>query len=94
MDQKLLFVQACERSQLSMTELCNAFGIARKTGYKWFGRYKQLGAAGLQEVSRAPVAHPNAVEREVVDLITEARRWRPRWGPKSFSSTSRPNGQR
>lgn len=84
MDQKLLFVQAFERAQLTMTELCNAFGIARKTGYKWVARYKQSGAAGLQELSRAPLFHPNAVDRPVADLITETRRWRPRWGPKKL----------
>ena len=24
----------------SMTELCEAFGVSRKTGYKWIGRFQ------------------------------------------------------
>jgi putative transposase len=84
MDQKLMFVQACERGELSMTELCDAFGIARKTGYKWLRRYKDQGPQGLEELSRAALYHPNAVERQVEDLITETRRWRRNWGPKKL----------
>jgi putative transposase len=84
MDQKVLFVRACERGNVTMSELCEAFGIARKTGYKWLGRYKEQGALGLEESSRAPRVHPNASKQMAVDLITELRRERPRWGPKKL----------
>ncbi len=33
------FVDACIEKQAGMTELCRRFGISRKTGYKWLGRY-------------------------------------------------------
>jgi transposase len=32
-----------------MTELCEAFAIARETGYVWLRRYRQSGIAGLLE---------------------------------------------
>ena len=32
-------------------------GISRKTGYKWLGRYRCEGAAGLVERSHAPLRH-------------------------------------
>ena len=30
-----------------MTALCAAYGISRKTGYKWLGRYREEGPGGL-----------------------------------------------
>jgi putative transposase len=67
-----------------MSEVCEAFGVSRKTGYKWLARYQTHGAIGLEELSRAPHDHPNATEHQVADLITELRRERPRWGPKKL----------
>jgi putative transposase len=90
MDQKLMFVRACKRGALNMTELCASFGIARKTGYKWLARFKERGPMGLEEDSRASKTHPNAASSVAVDLITELRRARPRWGPKKLLAHLRP----
>lgn len=79
-----MFVTAHQREKVSMTELCAAFGIARKTGYKWLSRYAELGVEGLKELSRATHTHLNAVEPAVVDLIAETRRAWPSWGPKKL----------
>ena len=38
MDEKLGFVLARHRGEGPMTALCAAYGISRKTGYKWLGR--------------------------------------------------------
>lgn len=38
MDQKTLFIADCLRQRLSMTELCEQYGINRQTGYKWIDR--------------------------------------------------------
>lgn len=54
MDEKLLFIADHLRSGISFTELCQRYGISRKTGYKWVERYRQLGVKGLQEQSRRP----------------------------------------
>ncbi|MBA2436691.1 MAG: helix-turn-helix domain-containing protein [Chthoniobacterales bacterium] len=40
--------------RFTMAELCESFGISRKTGYKWKGRYEAQGMAALEEWSRAP----------------------------------------
>jgi putative transposase len=84
MDQKMLFVRACQGGRMNMSELCEAFGISRKTGYKWLARYQTHGVVGLEELSRAPRTHPNATDDSVVALLTELRRERPRWGPKKL----------
>lgn len=54
MDEKLSFVGDCLRGAFPMVSLCEAYGISRKTGYKWLGRHRELGPEGLLERSRAP----------------------------------------
>jgi transposase-like protein len=36
----------------AVSALCREFGISRKTGYKWAGRYFELGVADLADLSR------------------------------------------
>ncbi len=42
----------------AMSEVCRAFGISRKTGYKIFERYKEHGLEALTDRSRRPVRRP------------------------------------
>jgi putative transposase len=67
-----------------ITDLCEAFGVSRKTGYKWLDRYDQLGLEGMQEVSRAPHRHPNAVAEEIETAIITLKQQRPKRGPKKL----------
>ncbi|MGH6636674.1 MAG: helix-turn-helix domain-containing protein [Gammaproteobacteria bacterium] len=60
-----------------MTQLCDDFGISRKTGYTWWRRYEAAGVDGLKERSRAPLSHPNAVKAAVVALLLQARQQHP-----------------
>jgi transposase len=75
MNERLIFVAEIQRSERSMTQLCEDFGISRKTGYKWWRRYEAAGVDGLKERLRAPLSHPNAVKAAVVGLLLQARRW-------------------
>jgi transposase-like protein len=43
MDQKTQFIADYLRRSLSVTELCEHYGISRKTGYKWIERYEHGG---------------------------------------------------
>ena len=56
-----------------MTGLCREYGISRKTGYKWLGRYLSEGAAGLRERSHAPLRHGQAHNVGVVQAVLELR---------------------
>src|SRR5258708_19535232 len=58
MDERLQFV-ARHLAGESMTELCRAFGISRKTGYKIFDRYQECGVQGLTDRSRRPYRYPH-----------------------------------
>jgi transposase len=82
MDQKTQFIADYLRQQLSMTELCELYGISRKSGYKLIDRYLQYGPQGLEERSRKPGSHPNETPAQVVQAIVEARQRHPSWGAK------------
>ena len=81
MDERMGFVAARLRGFGTMSEDCEAFGISRKTGYKWMARYAVDGPAGLAERSHAP-HHPGGVTPEALrERIIALRRARPTWGP-------------
>jgi len=46
MDEKVRFIGALRAQEESMTELCERFGISRKTGYKLYRRYHSGRGAG------------------------------------------------
>ncbi len=67
-----------------MTVLCESYGISRKTGYKWVGRYLSDGASGLEDRSRAPRRHGRRMAPELAEAIIALRRDRPYWGPRKL----------
>jgi len=84
MDQRTQFIARVLAGEDEMTVLCREYGISRKTGYKWLGRYLSEGAAGLRERSHAPLRHGQAHDVAVVQAVLELReRWR-HWGPKKL----------
>ena len=82
MNERLIFVAEIQRSERSMTQLCEDFGISRKTGYKWWRRYEAAGVDGLKERLRTPLSHPNAVKAPVVGLLLQARQQHPSLGAR------------
>src|ERR1051325_5459502 len=73
MDQKTQFIADYLRKRLSITELCELYGISRKTGYKFIDRYLRLGPQGLEELSRRPVSCPNRTPAHIEQAIVAAR---------------------
>ena len=55
MKERMRFVTDWERDLYSMVELCERYGVSRKTGYKWIARYEREGPDGLHERSRIGV---------------------------------------
>lgn len=84
MDQRTQFIADYLRESLNITELCDRYGVSRKTGYKWIDRYLHLGPAGLEEHSRRPSRSPKATSEEIVSAILETRRRHPTWGAKKL----------
>ena len=84
MDEKVRFIGDYRRELLSVSELCDRYGISRKTGYKWIDRYEAGGAACLQDLSRRPHCCPHRTPHEITEALLEARRRHPRWGAKKL----------
>src|ERR671910_898473 len=86
MDQKTQFIADYLRKRLSITGLCELYGISRKTGYKFIDRYLRLGPQGLEEFSRRPASCPNRTPKYIEQAIVMARQRHPSWGAKKLLS--------
>jgi putative transposase len=84
MDERMLLIGEYLKGERAMAELCREFGVSRKTAYKWVGRYKEDGPAGLADKSRAPLSHPARLDTIVVEALLEARRAHPHWGARKI----------
>jgi len=84
MDERMRFVVEHLGGEFSMSELCDRYEISRQTGYKWIGRYREEGAAGLVDRSRAAKVHGRATPAAICDLIVALREARPSWGPRKI----------
>jgi len=78
------FVQDALRRVVPVTELCRAYGISRKTGYKFLRRYHALGAVGLTDQSRRPHRSPTALDPPLLQRLLEAHERHPYWGPRKL----------
>ncbi|SDK39989.1 Helix-turn-helix domain-containing protein, partial [Mesorhizobium muleiense] len=84
MDERLRFVVECLAGDETMTQLCADFGVSRKIGYKWLGRYREFGPEGLHDRPRAPLNHGRATAVDLVERIVAAKEAHPLWGPKKI----------
>jgi putative transposase len=79
MDERVRFVARLLDGE-KMASLCRSFGISRKTGYKIFERYKEMGLEGLTDRSRRPYRHANQLPHQIETLIVSLKREQPNWG--------------
>src|SRR5215468_860038 len=83
MDERLRFVAQLLDGE-PMSEVCRAFGISRKTGYKIFNRYKDYGLEALTDRSRRPIRYANQLPSQVEALILTLKRDKPHWGARKI----------
>ncbi len=81
---RMEFIVACETEKYTFTELCELFGVSREIGYKWLRRFREEGIDGLKNRSRAPKSCPHRVDDATTEMLLEARRKHPTWGPKKL----------
>jgi transposase InsO family protein len=84
MEQRERFIADLKFGLFSMLELCARYGVSRKTGYKWIGRFEEEGRHGLGDRSRAPKTCPHRIDPLVARTICDARRRHTTWGPKKI----------
>jgi len=82
--QRQEFVRLAEAEGFSMTELCQRFGVSRKTGYKWLRRWKAEGFSGLTDRSRRPKKSQGRTDPKVELAIVDLRTQHPCWGGRKL----------
>lgn len=80
-DERMRFMIAVGEEEDLFSAVCRRFGVSRKTGYKWLGRYEEAGVTGLADRSRAPHRHPREVTAEIAEQCLAVRWAHPTWGP-------------
>jgi hypothetical protein len=89
MDERLKFI-ARRLDGERMAGLCREFGISRKTGYKIFSRYNEIGLEGLTDRSRRPYRHANQLPTQIETLIVRLKQDKPSWGRPKDQGTAGP----
>jgi len=79
MDERVRFIARLLDGE-KMAVLCDEFGISRKTGYKIYQRYKDIGTRGLTDRSRRPHRHANQLPMPVEKAIVRLKKEYPSWG--------------
>ena len=76
------FVREVREGEANVSALCRAYGISRKTGYKWLKRAEQ--GMSLANESRTPKRITGKTETRMEELIVKSRKEHPSWGPKKL----------
>src|SRR5271156_1212544 len=84
MDERMRFIWEQEGGLDTMTDLCEAYSIARETGYYWLRRYREGGVAALEDRRRAPRQHPNQTPEKIQEAVLALRRAHMSWGPRKL----------
>lgn len=79
-------VKALLRGEQSVSGWCRAFGISRKTAYKWLRRFTAGGRRELSDHPRRPHRVPLRMERKWIQRIAQTRRRHRHWGPKKIQT--------
>jgi len=86
MNERNALIEEYFENECSVSELARQYGVSRKTVHKWIRRFKENGSAGLEELSRAPRHHPNALSQEMEVRILEWKAKKPSWGAPKIHS--------
>lgn len=68
----------------NVQELCRRWGVSSTAAYKWLGRYRLEGAAGLEDRSRRPLTSPGRTDEAMEALVLSIRRDHPTWGGRKI----------
>lgn len=84
MEKRKEFVLKALSRTAPIAQLCDEYGISRKTGYKWIARFKQQGFDGLVDETRRPNGSPLETTAEITLEIIRQRQLHPTWGARKI----------
>lgn len=79
MDERMKFIGRLLQGE-RMAELCREIGISRKTGYKFWNRYKDIGLHGLTDRAKRPFRYANQLPLQLKKEILRIKQEKPSWG--------------
>jgi len=91
-DQRAEFVALARAGGTAIRTLCQYFGIAPATAYKWLGRAAEEGPDGLVDRSRRPHRSPRQTAPAIEAAVLELRDDHHAWGGRKLSTYLRTNG--
>ena len=83
-EQRKFVIARMVEGETPFFELCQRFGISRKTGYKRMSRFKERGLEGVGDLPRIPRTHPNQTPNEVAEMLVNAKRHHMTYGPRKL----------
>ena len=83
MSERAEFVRCVLQRRTPVAEVCAAYGISEKTGYKWLARFRHEGATGLADRSHAP-HHVHRMDAVLAAELLALRQAHPTWGPRKL----------
>ena len=90
MDQRIEFVLRANVREVSISGLCEEYGVSRPTGYLWLHRYREAGSVtGLAEKSRRPHLSPLKTEERLEEAVVNLR-VKYGWGARKIHSLLAP----
>ena len=84
LDQRLQFLSSYQKEEMSVADLCRAYGISRPTAYRWIHRYNETGSEGLVARSRRPHTCSHGTLEPMENAILVLRAKHPSWGARKL----------
>jgi transposase InsO family protein len=77
-------VGLAQQAGANLREICRRFKVSPKTLYKWIGRYRRQGEAGLENRSRRPHRSPRRIAGSMEKKILSAQEQYRGWGARKI----------
>jgi transposase InsO family protein len=85
MEERRRFVLEVDQGVCTFSELCEEYGISRKTGYKWYNRFVEESFEGLEDRGCAPKHCPHRTDPWIEELVVAERKRHSKWGPRKLA---------
>ena len=86
LDQRLQFLSSYQKEEMSVADLCRAYGILRPTAYRWINRYNETRPEGLVDRSSRPHSCSHATLEPIENTILVLRAKHPSWGARKLKA--------
>jgi transposase InsO family protein len=91
--QRAAFIEQAKAEGANISALCRAYGISRKTAYKWLKREREGGEAGLEDQSRRPQVSPGQTAGSMERQVLAVREEHPDWGGRKIRKVLQNRGE-